>query len=281
MKIIKKIIMFLITLIPEFIRIWKLRNVKPIPDAEEPEESEPIGEPEEEVEIIEVEPKEEHNDEETIEPPQEEEKEAEQPIIPEEPKPAPEPPKQPLKLGKELLAFRNADLTKIDQLIKSYNHFNTKFEGITVHNNGNTTSTAWNDVSWALNNIGKANVSWHYSVDDKEVVRFLARRYNVSCWCSGDGARGFGNSKTINIEINEFNGFNNPNDPRYVKARQNAIYLIAQLCYDEGWTIKNIGRHFDRSGKNCPRVLMKYGWTQFLKEVEEHLNKIKANKQRD
>ena len=275
----KKLILFLIALVSEIVRICRVRNVKQIPDIEENQEAEPIGEiePEEEQE----EPIEETEPEKPTEPPQEEEKAEEQPNIPIKEETPPEPPKQPEKVGKELLSFRNADVTKVDRLIKSYGHFRTKYEGITIHNNGNVNSTAMNDVNWALNNIGKANVSWHYSVDDKEVVRFLATRYGHSCWCAGDGARGFGNSKTINIEINEFNGFNNPNDPRYVKARQNAIYLIAQLCYDEGWTIKNIGRHQDRSGKNCPRVINKHGYVQFLKEVEEHLNKIKASKQRD
>lgn len=129
---------------------------------------------------------------------------------------------------------------------------------------------------WATRDF--PGISWHYSVDDKEVVRFLAHpnHWNYSCWCSGDGAKGFGNAKTINIEINEFNGYNNPNDPKWLKARQNAIHLIAQLLYDHGWDISKMGTHKDRSGKNCPRVILKE-LSQFKKEVQEVLNKLKRS----
>ena len=110
------------------------------------------------------------------------------------------------KIGKERLSFFNADKTKIKRVIDTYKHFRTKFEGITIHNNGNSSASAKNDVNWALNELPK--VSWHYSVDDKEVVRFLAHPdfWNYSCWCSGDGQSL--KCKTINIEICEFNGKN-------------------------------------------------------------------------
>ena len=114
-------------------------------------------------------------------------------------------------------------------------------------------------------------------MDDKEIVRFLAHPsfWNYSCWCSGDGAKGFGNAKTINIEICEFNGYSNPKDPKWLKSRENAIHLIAQLLYDHNWSIDKMGTHKDRSGKNCPRVILKE-FAQFKKEVQEILNKLKA-----
>lgn len=126
---------------------------------------------------------------------------------------------------------------------------------------------------WATRDF--PGISWHYSVDDKEVVRFLTHPdyWNYSCWCSGDGNKGFGNAKTINIEINEFNGYNNAKDPKWLKARKNAIHLVAQLLYDYNWGIDKIGTHKDRSGKNCPRVILKE-LTQFKKEVKEVLDKL-------
>jgi N-acetylmuramoyl-L-alanine amidase CwlA len=36
-----------------------------------------------------------------------------------------------------------------------------------------------------------------------------------------------------------------------------------------------MGTHKDRSGKNCPRVILKE-FAQFKKEVQEVLNKLKA-----
>jgi N-acetylmuramoyl-L-alanine amidase len=189
--------------------------------------------------------------------------------------PKEEEPKPKEKIGKERLSFFNADKTKIKRVIDTYKHFRTTFEGITIHNNGNPRANARADVNWALNQLPK--VSWHYSVDDKEVVRFLAHPdfWNYSCWCSGDGAKGFGNTKTINIEICEFDGYNNPKDPKWLKSRENAIHLIAQLLHDHNWSIDKIGTHKDRSGKQCPRVILKE-LAQFKKEVNEVLNKLKA-----
>ena len=182
------------------------------------------------------------------------------------------------KVGKELLSFFNADKTKIRKVIDTYNHFKTTFEGITIHNNGNPKASAKDDVNWALNSLPK--VSWHYSIDDKEVVRFLAHPdfWNYSCFCSGDGRLGFGNAKTINIEICEFNGFTNPQDERWLKARENAIHLIAQLLYDHNWDISKVGTHKDRSGKNCPSVILKEGLEQFKDEVNDVLQRLKAKR---
>ena len=182
-----------------------------------------------------------------------------------------------LKLGKEALIFVNCDKIKVKTLIKEYNHFKTSYKGITVHNNGNVKSTAQRDVDYALNkryvNDGY-DASWHYSVDDTQVVRFVPWGY--SCWASGDGSKGYGNSQTINIEINEFGGYNNSNDPKWVQARINSIHLIAQLCVDMNWSTDAIGMHFDRSGKNCPRVIRKEGWNEFIIDVKKEIDAMKS-----
>lgn len=193
----------------------------------------------------------------------------------------PDPPPPVVKLtpiGVDRLAFADCDQVKLDALIKRYGHFKTKFEGVTLHNNGNTKSTAANDVNWALNNIGRANVSWHYSVDDKQVVRFLAARKDgsYSAWAAGDGARGFGNSKTINIEINEFSGWANKADPKWKAARKNAVHLVAALLHFNKWGISNIYTHRDHSpsNKNCPRVILRDGLEDFKAEVLKVLNEL-------
>ena len=185
---------------------------------------------------------------------------------------------EPEKHGKQALTFVDCDKVKVKTLISEYKHFKTTYKGITIHNNGNTKSTAANDVAYALNkryvNDGY-DASWHYSVDDTQVVRFVPWGY--SCWCSGDGSKGYGNSKTINIEINEFNGYKNPSDPRWIKARENAIHLIAQLCVDMNWSIDAVGTHNDRSGKNCPRVILKEGLNEFKIEIAKEINNIKED----
>ena len=86
------------------------------------------------------------------------------------------------KMGKKALSFYNWDSKQVGAVIKKYGHWKTTFEGITIHNNGNVSSSARGDVLWATRDF--PGVSWHYSVDDKEVVRFLAHpnHWNYSCW---------------------------------------------------------------------------------------------------
>ena len=185
--------------------------------------------------------------------------------------------KEPIELiGKERLQIINADINRIRDLIKAFRHSKTSFEGITVHNNGNPRSSALGDVNWALKR--EKEVSWHYSVDKSEVVRFVIAAGNYTCFSSGDGRNGYGNSKTINIEINEHNGWNDKNDLDWQNARRNAIHLIAQLLYDNNWNTSKIGQHFNRSGKNCPRIIRRDGWSEFIKEIEIVLNKLKQKK---
>ena len=179
-------------------------------------------------------------------------------------------------VGRDALTFIDCDANKVATLIKEYSHFKTTYKGITVHNNGNTKSTAQNDVDYALNKRYKNDgydASWHYSVDDTEVIRFVPWGY--TCWAAGDGSKGYGNSETLNIEINEFNGYTDSSDEKWIKARENAVHLIAQICVDMNWSVDAVGQHYDRSGKNCPRVIRKEGWNEFLIDINKMMTKIK------
>lgn len=178
------------------------------------------------------------------------------------------------KYGKEAVTIKDhPKKDEIKNVIAKNKHFRTTYKGITVHNNGNPKSTAYGDISYAINH----SVSWHYSCDDKESLRFIP--YGYSCWACGDGSKGFGNAKTINIEINEHGGYANINDARWIKARSNAIHLIAQLCVDHKWGTDVIGQHHDRSGKNCPRILRKGNeWEKFINEINEEITNIKLTK---
>ena len=69
-------------------------------------------------------------------------------------------------------------------------------EGITVHNTANDAS-ALNEITYMTNN--NYEISYHYAVDDIQAVQGLP--LNRNGWHASDGGSGFGNRKTIAIEI--------------------------------------------------------------------------------
>ena len=69
-------------------------------------------------------------------------------------------------------------------------------EGITVHNTANDAS-AVNEITYM--NRNNYEISYHFAVDDIQAVQGLP--LNRNGWHASDGGNGFGNRKTIAIEI--------------------------------------------------------------------------------
>lgn len=135
--------------------------------------------------------------------------------------------------------------------------------GICIHNTANDAS-AKNEASYMLSNNNQ--VSFHYAVDDKEIVHCIPNDRNA--WHAGDGGKGEGNRKYISIEI----CYSKSGGGRFEAAMENAAYLTAKLLRDYGWNISNVKKHQDFSGKYCPhRILSDYGWGYFLNLVREAL----------
>ena len=135
---------------------------------------------------------------------------------------------------------------------------------ITVHNTGNANAGA-NAKAHAIyiKSDAAANepVSWHYTVDDKEIYQHLPD--NEDAFHAGDGA-GNGNRQSIGIEI----CMNCDGDLR--KATDNAAELTAMLCARYKIPAENIVQHNRWSGKNCPQTMRggkPYGWSDFLAKV--------------
>ena len=137
-------------------------------------------------------------------------------------------------------------------------------EGITVHNTANDAS-AMSEISYMLGNNNYN--SFHYAVDDYRAVQGL--ELNRNGFHASDGANGFGNRKTIGIEI----CYSKSGGERFLKAEENAAELIAGLLKNYGWGIEKVKRHhdYDPWGKYCPHRTMDLGWDRFLKMISDKL----------
>jgi len=137
-------------------------------------------------------------------------------------------------------------------------------EYITIHSTGNPSSTARNERGWLTNPSNTRTASWHIVVDEKEAVEAIP--LNEVAWHAGDGSSGTGNRKSIGIEICE------SGDRQ--RTLQNAVKLVAKLLKERGWGVDRLRRHFDWSGKICPRIMQSNnwaGWEQFKKDVAKEL----------
>jgi N-acetylmuramoyl-L-alanine amidase CwlA len=138
-------------------------------------------------------------------------------------------------------------------------------EYITIHETDNKKKGATADAHARLQAGGNSRLaSWHYQVDDKQVIQSLPT--NEAAIHAGDGENGTGNRKSVAIEIcvNE--------DGDFEKAIKNAAELTALLMKDLSIPIHKVVPHQHWSGKNCPRNLLTR-WTEFIT-----LCKIEATK---
>ncbi|MEN4815484.1 N-acetylmuramoyl-L-alanine amidase family protein [Bacillus velezensis] len=142
-------------------------------------------------------------------------------------------------------------------------------EYITFHNTANDAS-ANNEISYMRNN--NETVSYHFAVDDKEVVQGLPT--NRSAFHCGDGEYGTGNRKSIGVEV----CYSKSGGERYRKAEALAIKFIAQLLKERGWGVDRVKKHQDWSGKYCPhRVLDEGRWNAVKAAIAAELKALGGN----
>ena len=137
-------------------------------------------------------------------------------------------------------------------------------EGITVHNTYNDAS-AMAEISYMLGNNLKT--SFHVAVDNERVVTGIP--FNRNTWNAGDGRNGFGNRKTISIEI----CYSKSGGERFDEAEELAAEYIAYLLKQYNWGIDKVGTHQMRSGKYCPHRTLDLGWERFLNKIRYYLYK--------
>ena len=139
-------------------------------------------------------------------------------------------------------------------------------EFIVVHNTANDAS-AKNEVAYMINNNNE--VSFHYAIDDKEIVQGIPENRNA--WHAGDG-NGQGNRKGIGIEI----CYSKSGGQKFINAEKLAAKFIASKLKEKNWGIDKVKKHQDFSGKYCPHRTLDMGWQRFLNMVQTELNKLKG-----
>ncbi len=135
-----------------------------------------------------------------------------------------------------------------------------------VHNTANDAS-ANNEIKYMINN--DSQTSYHYAIDDKEVVQAIEE--NRTAWHAGDGGSGKGNRKGIGIEI----CYSKSGGPRFIQAEKNAAKFIADGLKAKGWGIDRVKKHQDFSGKYCPHRTLDMGWDRFLNMIKAEMNQDK------
>lgn len=133
---------------------------------------------------------------------------------------------------------------------------------ITVHNTANDASAA-NEIAYMTRN--NHATSYHYAVDDKEIIQAVPDNRNA--WHCGDGT-GKGNMTSIGVEI----CYSKSGGERYVKAEENAVQLVAYLLKKYKLPISRVKQHNFWSGKDCPHRIRKEGrWGEFIQRVEKEM----------
>ena len=133
---------------------------------------------------------------------------------------------------------------------------------IVVHNTANDAS-ARNEIAYMTNN--DYETSFHYAVDDKEIVQGIEENRNG--WHASDG-NGKGNREGIAIEI----CYSLSGGERFIKAEQNAVDLIVDILKRYGWGIDRVTKHQDYGNhKYCPHRTLDMGWDRFLNMIKAKL----------
>lgn len=142
---------------------------------------------------------------------------------------------------------------------------------ITIHNTGNEKSSAANERAWLTNPSNARQASFHIVVDEREAIECIP--LNENAWHAGDGTNGPGNRTSIGVEICE--------SGNYTKTLDNAAGLVASMLKERGWGVDRLRRHYDWSGKICPRLMFDggtwTGWGLFKAAVQAKLNEGKAD----
>ena len=135
-------------------------------------------------------------------------------------------------------------------------------EFIVVHNTANDAS-AQNEIAYMIRNDNK--VSYHYAIDDVEIVQGIPENRNA--WHASDGGQGQGNRKGLAIEI----CYSKSGGDKFINAEKLAAEFIAMKLKEKGWGIDRVKKHQDFTNKYCPHRTLDMGWDRFLNMIKSHI----------
>ncbi|OQV53414.1 N-acetylmuramoyl-L-alanine amidase [Bacillus velezensis] len=138
---------------------------------------------------------------------------------------------------------------------------------ITFHNTANDAS-ADAEIRYMIGNT--SSTSYHFAVDDKEVVQGVPTDRNAFHCGDGSGPNS-GNRTSIGVEV----CYSKSGGAKYKAAEKLAIKFIAQLLKERGWGIDRLRKHQDWSGKYCPhRVLAEGRWESVKAAIAAELKAL-------
>ena len=135
----------------------------------------------------------------------------------------------------------------------------TALNDIVIHYVGNPGTSAQNNRDWFAN--PESNVSAHFVVGlEGEVIQCLPLEEISS-------ASNHRNSDTISIEVCHPDETGKFTDKTYAAL----VRLTAWLCDSAGLPRENVIRHYDVTGKNCPKYFVENeeAWLAFLEDVKQ------------
>lgn len=139
-----------------------------------------------------------------------------------------------------------------------------------VHNTANDTNAA-NEIAYMTRREDK-KVSFHYAVDDQEIVQAIPETRNA--WHAGDGVSGSGNRKGIAIEI----CYSLSGGPKFIAAEKLAAKFIAHKLKECGWGLAQVKKHQDFATKYCPHRTLDMGWQRYLNMIGAELDALSEPK---
>jgi len=140
-----------------------------------------------------------------------------------------------------------------------------RVEWVTVHETANEAPGADAEAHRRFVHAGGGpeGVSFHFVVDDREVVQLLPTTENG--WHAGDGPGGPGNRTSLAVELCVHAGSD------WERTQAQAARLVAALCRAFGLGPERVVPHQRWSGKTCPRRLLAAGFERFRAQVAAQL----------
>jgi N-acetylmuramoyl-L-alanine amidase CwlA len=157
----------------------------------------------------------------------------------------------------------STEILRVGHRVRPGGHY--KKTSITIHSTGNAGSSAENERAWLDNQENDRLAAWHFVVGNKKVIQAIPE--DEEAWhCS----RSEGNKHSIAIEIIESGD--------RAAVLNTAAEFTADLLKKYGWEVDKLKRHYDWTGKNCPRILIDKGyirnglnWAWYVATVEAYL----------